>query len=205
MTDSSKHYRASDLMVGEQVHDFVNRWLQVVISTIYMNNTNGRKDWRLLEDMPVHPGEKPSNVISFSVNRKTQPPTTDYRSIYRTISRLVIEHCIDSPLSLPGFYAFLRSMSRLEINKISDEKLNTAADDLITGYWERVKPSTYDVSNANAEEAAAIQGIEQMAEQSSEKDLSLKAQLPFKAANKIKQNLQQVLGSRPGATPTLTR
>jgi hypothetical protein len=214
---------SSHIVSAGGVHDFVNEWLGIIFGNYYLRNSHGMKDWRLLENMPLdgerdHAGNKePSNVISFQVNRKTAPPVTQSnRHIYRRVNKLVVQHCIETALSLPGFYAFLREMTALgkefPVAFENDSRLKNGSNNLISGYWEKVKPSLYDVALGQSDnmtaDMSAANGIASITEQeaNSEKSNQLSAQPPFKKAmNKIQQDYQHALSSRPTPTPTLTR
>lgn len=215
---------SSHIVSAGGVHDFVNDWLAVIFGNHYLKNSHGMKDWRLLENLPLdgldrdRVGNKaPSNVISFQVNRKTAPPVVqNNQHIYRRVNKIVIQHCIENSLSLPGFYAFLREMTALgkefPVSFDQDERLKNGCNDLIAGYWDKVRPSLHDValgqSDNMAADLSAANGIASIAEQeaNSEKSNQLSAQPPFKKAmNKIQQDYQHTLSSKPTPTPSLTR
>jgi hypothetical protein len=206
----------SNIITAGGVHDFVARWLGVIYGNAYLRHA-AHKDWRLLENMPLEGLEarhKQSNVISFHVNRKTHPPVAQtHRSIYRLITSLVVAHCIESDLSLPGFYTFLRLVTGVQESYpeafANDQRLQAACNDLIIGYWEKVKPSLHDVVYGQSDnmqmDAAAVEGIHQITQEepSSDKSNQLKAQPPFK--KRIQADLKQALSSRPTPTPSLGR
>src|SRR3990167_10639677 len=89
------------------VHDFVADWLAIIFGNYHLKNSQGIKDWRLLESLSLEglegyrlKGREPSNVISFHVNRKTTPPITqNNRHIYRRVNKIVVHACIETMLS----------------------------------------------------------------------------------------------------------
>ena|SRR3990167_3284806 len=204
-------------------HPFVNRWIQFVLS----NSANREafvKDWGLLERLPQeeyaiysHHSKEKSNVISFQVNRKTHPKENPHQHVIHLISQVVKKYCIDSELTLPGFYAFLREIMGIqkqfpgafECIDTNENRFTEVVNDLITGYWNEVRPNVQDVvygqSNDMTADMSAIQGIQQISEESHGKQNQLNAQLPFKAVNKIKNEMNNILGSQPTQTPTFSR
>ncbi len=206
----------SDNIIFGNVYDFVGRWISLILSLRSSRNTN--KDWRLLERLSSEEfaaysqhGMGNSKVVSFSVNRVTQPLAQQNRYIYNIVSECVEQHCIGQQLTLPGFYAFLKNMMKIEKTHADvfeeEQRLKVACNDLITGYWEKVKPSLYDathgVSDNMTADASAVQGIEQLLEEvpDSGKANDLDPRPPFKKT--IQADLRQTLGSRPTPTPTL--
>lgn len=206
------------VFAGGRVYRFVLRWLGIIFGNAFLRDSQGIKDWRLLENFSIDEmenrylqSEQPSNVISFRVNRKTHPPlATQNRHIYRAINKLVVQHCIQSALTLPGFYAFLRAMTEVQTNYVEafaiDERLISGWNDLITGYWEKIRPSLHDVTYGQSADMAAdmtaLQGINQLTQEeaNSGKEEQLTAQPPFKKL--IQADLKQAFTSKPTPTPT---
>ena len=204
----------SDSIVCGNVHDFVQEWLEFVLVDVYRRNSkDAAKDWQLLESLSSSEYEafsqqKNSNVISFQVNRKTQPQgQSSDRHVVRLINQLVKKYCVDSELTLPGFYAFLREMTAIEEQFQFSETLKIAKNALILGFWNKVRPKLYDVvhgfSDNMATDMAAIEGINQLtsSEENSAPKNDLDPKLPF--AQVVQADLQQAMGSRPTPTPGL--
>lgn len=106
--------QGSDSIISGGVHDFVRRWIEFVLGNTYRHVSNVGKDWELLESLTTKQVEilkcPNSNVIPFQVNRKTSKIGND-RHVIHLINKLIKQYCIDSELTLPGFYAFLRSVT----------------------------------------------------------------------------------------------
>ncbi len=203
--------------IAGNVHDFVREWLLLILSIIHRHGDAHEKDWQLLEHLShdeylAYSRQSGSNVVSFAINKATKPEKDPFRHVYRAVSELVGRHCIDHQLTLPGFYAFLREMLFIEKTYpeayAEDKRLKAGANALVTGYWEKVKPSLYDVTNGVSDDMtsdlSAIQGISQLIEeQSAGPSNDLDPRPPFQ--KQIQADLQQALGSRPSPTATLTR
>lgn len=203
-------------IISGNVHSFVYHWLKILLANRHVRGSY-YKDWDILQNLTIEELSKrdESNIISFNVNRKTHPPTKFNQYVYRSVTNLVKTHCIDSDLSLPGFYAFLRKI--LDVQKQyqasfkEDQQLTNGCNTLIAGYWNEVKPSLHDVAYGQSENMSAdrqaLAGIDQAMQQQephSEYSNDLDPKLPFQAMKTIKADLQQVLGSKPTATPTPT-
>ena len=123
VADGNSHSRnrlpSSDQIISGDVPDFVRRWIEFVLGDLHRRSNDVAKDWQLLEklssgEFEAYSKRSDSNVISFKFNRKTRPNSSSNQHIVRMINRLVNKYCIDSELTLPGFYAFLREITALQ-------------------------------------------------------------------------------------------
>lgn len=212
-----------DIIYGN-VYPFVRRWLEIVLGNIHFRDLRAAKDWSLLQDLSAenfkiyseHGSDDSdggfdsssgsgggSNLLSFRVNRKTNPSMKPHQYVYRFVSDVVKLHCIDRMLTLPGFYAFLQDMLALEKNYKEayeqDKRLAKAAKDLIVGYWNEVRPSVngtqYEDTATMNQDASYLNAVAQLADEiAAQPENDLDPKLPFmkSLAQQAKQEISHV-------------
>lgn len=202
-------------LVCSNHYDFVNRWVSIILGNAHLRYTIAEKDWMTLESLSSEEFcayKASSNIIPFNGNRTTHPGVQQH--VYSAVGNLVELHCIDKALTLSGFYAFLKDMLACKKQHIDvfqqDQRLGKACNDLITGYWNEVRPSVSDAQYQDVHEmsqdAEALQNIEQLAQTNSRPENDFDPKVPFmkSLAQQAKQEKSHVLGSQQASTPTLT-